>query len=144
MPLTHWAEDMSTGVATLDELHRELIESMSEAASASDEDFANHYSALVKNIKCALIKEEQWMERIDSTLLKMYREQHSEVLSALDHIHRRVLEKDFVLGRRVVAELLPQWYAVHASTLDMVLAIAIQVNGIQINAASQPPGIYLD
>lgn len=124
--------DLDTGVAPLDQLHCNLFEAMSATAEASDERFAEDYSALLKKMKCALLKEEQWMEEIDSTLLKIYREQHARVLSALDNAYRKVLDNDFDLGRKIVEDLLPQWYAVHVSTLDMALAIAIQVNNIKM------------
>lgn len=145
MPTPAWPSDMQTGITPLDDLHRELFKTMSATASAADEDFAGDYSALTKRMKCALLKEEQWMEEIDATLLKIYREQHARVLSALDNVHRKVLEKDFDLGRKVAGELLPQWYAAHVSTLDMALAIAIQVNNIEVTAAIEEPSeIYID
>ena len=85
------------------------------------------------------------MEEIDATLLKIYREQHARVLSALDNVHRKVLEGDYDLGRKVCEDLLPQWYAIHVSTLDMALAIVIQVNNIQVTrSASQSSEIYID
>ena len=143
--ITLWHDDMETGITPLDDLHHSLFEAMSAAASANDEQFAEDYSALLKRMKCALLKEEQWMEEIDATLLKIYREQHARVLSALDNVHRRVLDKDFDLGRKVVADLLPQWYAVHVSTLDMALAIAIQANNIQItNTTVESSEMYID
>ena len=142
---TAWPADMQTGIIPLDDLHRELFEMMASTASATDEEFAGNYSALLKKMKCALLKEEQWMEEIDATLLKMYREQHARVLSTLDNIHRKVLEKDFDLGRKVVGDLLPQWYAAHVSTLDMALAIAIQVNNIEVTMPiEQTSEIYVD
>jgi hemerythrin len=145
MPQVNWCDAMCTGVATLDELHRDLFEKMSDAALTTNENFADCYTALVKNVDCAFIKEEYWMEKIDSDLLKIYREQHAGVLGALHNVHRKVLDGDFKLGRRVVEDLLPKWYVVHISTMDMVLAIAAQEKNIQIPASmSQPSGIYLD
>lgn len=145
MPNTAWPSDMQTGITPLDDLHRELFETMSATASATDEQFAADYSALIKKMKCALLKEEQWMEEIDATLLRMYREQHARVLSTLDNVHRKVLEKDFDLGRKIAKDLLPQWYAAHISTLDMALAIAIQVNNIEVTSPiEQPSEIYID
>ena len=138
-----WSDEMSTGVDMLDNLHRDLFEKMSYAASTTNDKFADYYSLLVKEVDCAFIKEECWMEKIDSDLLKVYREQHAGVLSALHNVHRKVLNGEFDLGRKVVEDLLPKWYVVHISTLDMVLAIAMQEKEIQIPAASQPSEIYI-
>ena len=145
MPQADWPAGIETGVTSLDELHHDLFEAMASTSSATDEHFGNCYSALLKKVKCALIKEEQWMEKIDPTLLKMYREQHARVLSTLHNVHRKVLNGDFELGRKIAKDLLPQWYEVHVSTLDMALAIAIQVNEIpEVNATSQSSEIYID
>ncbi|OGB21618.1 MAG: hypothetical protein A3I66_22615 [Burkholderiales bacterium RIFCSPLOWO2_02_FULL_57_36] len=144
MSQMNWPAEMETGIAILDELHCDLFESMSEATSATDEHFADCYSTLIRKVKYALIKEEQWMEKIDPVLLKMYREQHARVLCALHNAHRKVLGKDFDLGRKIVKDLLPQWYAIHVSTLDMALAIAIQVNDIQLlDSTSKSSEIYI-
>lgn len=145
MPHTTRRADLETGVTPLDQLHCDLFDAISATAEASDEHFAEHYAALLKKMKCALLKEEQWMEEIDPVLLKIYREQHARVLSALDNVHRKVLDENFDLGRRVVEDLLPQWYAVHVSTLDMALAIAIQVNNIKVTDSTvETSEIYID
>lgn len=145
MPQTALSTGMETGIATLDGLHCDLFETMSVAACATDKNFADCYSALVKKMKCALLIEEQWMGKIDSTLLKIYQEQHARILSTLDNVHRKVLEEDYCLARKIVQDLLPQWYTVHVSTLDMALAIALQVNDIQaVDSISQSSGIYID
>lgn len=145
MPKVNWPDEVCTGVVMLDEMHRDLLETMSDAASTEDENFADHYSALVKKVDCAFIREEQWMEKIDAGLLKIYREQHAGVLGALHNVHGKVLEGDFKLGRRVTADLLPKWYVVHISTMDMVLAIAMQHADIQIQTdTTQSSGIYID
>ena len=145
MPHIVQPADLETGVTPLDELHCDIFEALSATAEASDEHFAADYSILLKKLKCALLKEEQWMEEIDPTLLKIYREQHARVLSALDNVHRKVLNEDFDLGRKVVEDLLPKWYAVHVLTLDMALAIAIQVNNIKVTDSSvETSEIYIN
>jgi hemerythrin len=145
MPQVNWPDELSTGVATLDELHRELLDTMSDVASTENENFADCYTALAKKVDCAFIREEQWMEEIDSALLKTYREQHAKVLGALHNAHGKVLKGDFDLGRKIVGDLLPKWYVVHIATMDMVLAIAMQETHIQIPAGiSHSSGIYID
>lgn len=140
-----WSDEMYTGIAPLDDLHRDLFAAMSEARSMTNEEFVDYYSALVSKVEHAFINEEQWMENIDSDLLKIHREQHAGVLGALHHVHRRVLEDDVELGRRVVEDLLPKWYAFHISTMDTVLAIALEERNIQITSApAKPSGIYIN
>jgi hemerythrin len=140
-----WPNESTTGATNLDKLHRELFQAMSDTASASDENFGDYFSALVKKAERAFLTEEQWLEQMDCEMLKAHREQHADVLHALHNIHPKILEKDFDLGRKVVRELLPQWYLVHVSTMDAALAIAMQAN--QFKESDLPPttsDIYLD
>lgn len=143
MPQIRWSSEMTTGITPLDQLHRALLETMSDATSIADENFVDYYSDLLKKVESAFINEEQCIESADPALLKLHREQHADVLGALHNVHRKVLDGDFKLGRKVVEDLLPQWYAAHILTMEMVLAITIQECGIQIPALTpQPSGMY--
>ncbi len=67
------------------------------------------------------------MEEVDFPALPAHREQHARVLGALHYVHSQIMSGESGLGREVIDRLLPQWYALHISTMDAVLAIAIQI-----------------
>jgi hemerythrin len=144
----HWSDEMSTGVPALDNLHRDLFETMASTASSANEELKDSYSSLVRKVECAFLNEEKWLEEIAPALLKIHREQHAGVLRALHKAHRKVLEGDLDLGRHVAGDLLPQWYAVHVSTLEMALAILIQENPTNTthvaNLTGQRSEMYID
>lgn len=78
------------------------------------------------------------MERIDFAGLRAHREQHARVLGGLHRADPYVRRGDVALGREAVA-LLPQWFLLHQSTMDMALALALDLAGQSVpTAAAQP------
>lgn len=120
--------DMSTGVTEMDQLHYDFFEILSRLSALSDEEFALGFRGFVYHAEKAFAKEEQWMEDSDFPADKSHREQHARVLSALHHVHSRVLAGDIATGRETVETLLPHWFAFHISTMDMALAATMQTS----------------
>jgi hemerythrin len=137
--------EMSTGVAAMDELHRDFFEALIGLSSTSAKEFEARYGAFVSKAEHVFSTEEQWMEEIDFPIIKSHREQHARVLSALHHVHSRVMNGDLMTGREVVEKLLPQWFVFHISTMDVALAAAMQIGDIDVmRPASAPFVSYAD
>lgn len=116
----------------MDQLHCDLIRSMDRLSISKDSEFANGYKALVAKMEQAFQEEQRWMEAIDSPSLKAHQEQHARVLGALHNVHTCVMQGKLSLGREVVTNLLPQWFAFHVSTMDRPLALAMQKHQARI------------
>jgi hemerythrin-like metal-binding protein len=116
-----------TGLTAMDDLHHDFCEALGAASSTADREFQVAYQAFVGKAERAFATEEQWMEEIDLPSLKSHREQHAHVLGALHHVHSMVMSGDVSSGRNVLENLLPKWYGGHVSTMDMVLAMSLQV-----------------
>lgn len=128
MSHTGWSSDNSSGVPAMDQLHRNLFESLDRLSTSKDSEFTNGYKILVDQVEQVFHKELQWMEEIDFPSLKAHQEQHARVLGALHHVHARVMKGELTLGRKVATNLLPQWFAFHISTMDRSLALAMQMH----------------
>lgn len=131
--------DMSTGVTEMDQLHFDFFETLSQLSALPDDEFALGFRGFVHHAEKAFAKEEQWMEDSDFPADKSHREQHARVLSALHHVHSRVLAGDITTGRETVETLLPHWFAFHISTMDMALASAMQTSSLAPLYRMQPP-----
>lgn len=129
MSATIWPSEMLTGAAALDDWHHDIFAMLKILPSIKEHEFSACYGVLVMKVERAFAMEEQWMEEVDFPLLKSHREQHARVLGALHHVHSRVIDGDFLLGREVTERLLPQWLVFHISTMDAVLAIEMQIAG---------------
>jgi hemerythrin len=122
-----WLSEMSSGVPAMDKLHFEILAALDKLSSVADSDFCGNFNSFVSQVEGAFRLEEQWMEDIQFPALRTHLEQHSRILGGLHNVHARVMDGDIGLGREVVGTLLPQWFAFHASTMDAVLALAMQM-----------------
>jgi len=127
MPQAIWSPELSTGLAAMDDLHRHFCKTLSEQSSLPDDAFRNAYADFVATLEQAFRTEEQWMEDIEFPSLKSHREQHARVLAALHCSHSQVAQGELAVARRIVSELLPEWFIFHASTMNMALALALQL-----------------
>jgi hemerythrin len=137
MPPIILPSDISSGVAAMDDLHRDFVYNLMSVSATSDEFFPSHYGAFVKKTEETFAQEEKWMEEIKFPVIKSHREQHALVLGALHKVHSRVLAGDISTGREVVNNLLPQWFLMHTSMTDRILASAMKtVRDPRINILS--------
>lgn len=56
-----------------------------------------------------------------------HREHHARVLGALHCSHAQLSAGNTAAGRTIVEDLFPKWFELHSATLDMALAIYLQV-----------------
>jgi hemerythrin len=122
-----------SGVRAMEASHRVLLVEMERAAIVPDAEFADCYAALVASVEHDFASEEQAMEEIDFSGLKIHREQHAKILGGPHHAASKVRGGDIAAGR-VAIELLPKWFEFHICTMDAALAVALQI-------ASLPPGV---
>ncbi|HYD61233.1 MAG TPA: hemerythrin domain-containing protein [Noviherbaspirillum sp.] len=135
MQTIKWSQDMSLGVSGMDDAHREFLDELTGLLTTPDHMFAPAFMRLVERIEKDFHEEEELMEEIDYPGLQGHREQHARVLGALHHVAPHVMDGDLSLGREA-AELLPQWFLFHLSTMDTALAFALDLDGGDINPAT--------
>ncbi|WP_088709752.1 bacteriohemerythrin [Noviherbaspirillum denitrificans] len=135
MQTIKWSEDMTLGVKDMDEAHKVFFEDLSALLTMPDDQFPTAFMGLIGKVEKDFREEEDLMEEIDYPGLLGHREQHSRVLGALHHVAPHVLNGDIALGREA-AELLPQWFLFHLSTMDTALAFALDTQGAEINPAT--------
>ncbi|NVE01282.1 bacteriohemerythrin [Massilia sp. BJB1822] len=114
----------SLGIAALDEPHRTLLRQFAILPALDDERFQHAFGALCDTIGRDFREEEDMMEAIDFPGLAAHREQHARVLAGLHHSQAALLHGDYGPARRA-AVLLPDWFELHISTMDAVLAMAL-------------------
>lgn len=121
-----WSRTMAFGVPAMDRAHEELEGELRRLADATDDAFPGSLSRLIAIVERDFGDEERWMEEIDFPALCSHREQHARVLSGLHHAASRVMAGDIACGRDAVG-LLTTWFPMHVATMDMALAVALDV-----------------
>ena len=132
MQTIKWSPEMSLGVKGMDAAHKEIFKDLTELLTLPDERFSAAFMQLVGKVEKDFREEEDLMEEINYPSLLEHREQHARVLGALHHVAPHVMGGDIGLGREA-AELLPQWFLFHLSTMDTALAFALDLDGEEID-----------
>lgn len=135
MQTINWSQDMSVGVSEMDDAHKAFIADMAELLNAPDDRFSPAFMSMITKVENDFREEEQLMEEIDYPGLRDHREQHAKVLGALHHVAPHVMSGDLALGREA-AELLPQWFLFHLTTMDTALAFALDLDHASANPAT--------
>lgn len=120
-------KDWMTGIWEMDDLHRDMLQTLQQLRCAGDQALVMGYPRLVACMESAFQQEELWMEELEDSALSLHREQHARVLGALHQVHSRLMAGDVEIVRHVVADLLPQWISLHVATMDITLALSMQV-----------------
>lgn len=134
-----WTSEMLLGVPEMDCAHKSLVEELGRLASVPYDQFSAGFYCLIDTFKRDFREEEALMEKIAFPARRSHREQHARVLNGLLHVDPLVKQGDIDAGREVVKQL-PMWFLMHLSTMDLMLAIALDM----VSASKQPPpSVYL-
>lgn len=128
-----WSSEMALGVPAMDNAHRAFVAELNRLASAPDDRFAAGFHALIASMERDFREEEELMEAIGFPGVQAHSEQHARVLGGMHHAASRVMEGDLATGRGAV-EFLQQWFRLHLSTMDLALAVAIDLNDAEDSA----------
>lgn len=126
----------SPGATEMDAFHDVFSSAVSDLSRCGDAEFGAQYANFVSRIEQMFRSEEHWMDEMDLPSVRIHQEQHARALGALHNAHAHVLNGDIGLARDVALNLLPQWFSVHAATVDAVFALAAQVK--QAEESDQP------
>lgn len=134
MQAIKWSEEMSLGVPGMDRAHQAFLAQLDCLVRAPDEQFAAAYLDLIDTLERDFGEEEALMAKIRFPGLQRHREQHARVMAGLRHAEADVRQGKMAPGREV-ASFLPRWFLGHLKSMDLVLAVALEMSG----AHHQPP-----
>jgi hemerythrin len=127
MNTINWSADMCLGLPQMDAAHESFLQEIAALEQMEDPArFCSGFLALIEHVETDFREEEQQMEEIDYPGLACHREQHARVLATLHRVAPCVMGGDMALGREAL-RLLPQWFMVHLSTMDTVLALTLKM-----------------
>ncbi|WP_317202560.1 hemerythrin family protein [Janthinobacterium sp.] len=134
-----WSDDMALGVPAMDQAHKALLAQINRLMAAPDALFAQAYAELIVTLEDDFREEETLMESIQFPSRRRHSEQHARVRDGLRHAEAGVGQGDFERAREVV-RLLPRWFLGHLSSMDLELAVALELSGSHLQ---RPPEVLL-
>jgi hemerythrin len=139
MKTVTWSKKLLLGVPVMDDAHKALLDELQRLSDASDEQFSSGFFALIDALERDFEEEEALIKSINLPDPQYHRADHARALNALLHVSPRVRQGDIAAGRKVLKQL-PQWFLNHLSTLDLMLAVALDMAN---SSRCPPPPVYL-
>ncbi len=123
------------GHAAMDTMHREFVDLVNQLAEAKGDTFAPLFQQLFTHTQTHFAQEEAWMHTSRFPALAEHRADHQRVLGDLNRFTRQVERGLLPMARAYVREL-PQWFDLHARTMDSALAAHLKTGGYATEDAS--------
>ena len=139
MKTVTWSTKLLLGVPEMDSAHKALVDELERLGSASDEHFVDGFFALIAALEHDFQEEEALIKLINFPDPQTHRADHARALNALRHVSPRVRQGDIAAGREVLKQL-PQWFLNHLTTLDLMLAVALDMAK---SSKCPPPPVFL-
>jgi hemerythrin len=125
-----WSPQMELGIPAMDNAHKAFFEELARVAATPPDQFGTVFFRLIAELERDFEEEEQLMEQISFPALNSHREQHARVLAGLHHVVPHVMDGDVDVGLQAL-EFLQEWFLFHLSTMDLALAVAIDLNNME-------------
>ncbi|GMV56950.1 MAG: hypothetical protein AMXMBFR72_00710 [Betaproteobacteria bacterium] len=117
------------GYAPIDALHAEFDACVAALTDAPAERLPAALSALRAHVLRHFGDEERWMRESAFPAFDCHQREHDKVLDVLAEVERRFAEGDEEVVRRLATEL-PNWFSIHAATMDAALVAWLGANAV--------------
>lgn len=134
IPLIEWHEDsLSVGITRMDETHKEFITIINRLGQAADEHFSALFNHLIEHTHDHFQNEDIAMENSEFPTIFVHCNEHFRILDKLKQLAGNVENGDFHAARVFICSYLPEWFCLHAATMDRALACHLKATGMVDN-----------
>lgn len=134
MAALQWSPSMRLGVEVMDRGHQALLSRLKPMACSSDAELRARMPELIAGMEQSFREEEALMAAIAFPNLTRHSEQHARILYLL-RIAQAALERADGRPARDAIALMPHWFLIHLSTMDIELSVALAMVSPQADAA---------
>jgi hemerythrin len=117
----------------MDDIHREFHDLLVELAEPGDQ--GEKLLALHEHLLSHCAQEERWMRDTHFPACACHQREHEMLLEVVAEVRRRFDAGDSDIVVRLAQEL-PQWFAVHANSMDA--GLAVHLRNLAEGAAAAP------
>jgi hemerythrin len=121
----------AVGWPAIDEMHAECDALLVALARASDTELPATLTMLVQHLFDHFGLEEALMQASDYPRFDCHKREHDAVLRVVERVQPMCEAGDFATARRLAAEF-PQWFSVHAASMDAILAVWLREQSVQV------------
>jgi len=129
--LIEWREDsLSVGITGMDNTHKEFIDIINSLGQATDDQFPALFNRLLEHTQQHFQYEDIAMEKSGFPPKFIHRNEHYRILDELKQLAITIDTGNISAARNFVCRYLPEWFPIHAATMDRALACHLKASGI--------------
>jgi hemerythrin len=120
-----WSEALAFGHQEMDATHQEFVALLNAVGAAEGGDILPTLDEFIAHTQLHFAQEEAWMAQSGYPRSGCHAKEHAGVLEVVREVRTRVADGNTHYAR-TLAEALAEWFPVHASSMDAMLAIYMQ------------------
>lgn len=124
-----WDSSLEVGNAIIDSDHKETVELVAKAFTATDAELPALFAAFAEHLRDHLAREEDLMREYGFPPYQIHFGEHERVRRELDGIAQRLARGNLALVRGYLTEVVPDWFVNHKNTMDSATAAWIRQHG---------------
>lgn len=121
MPNLEWSDALELDLPAMDDTHREFVDLLALAETASDDSLLAHWNTLVEHTDGHFSREDQWMQATRFSASNCHSMQHQIVLQVMREGIKLINAGDLATVRQMIRDL-AVWFPQHANSMDAALA----------------------
>jgi hemerythrin-like metal-binding protein len=129
MALLEKTTALTVAYEAIDKDHEEFIDLLNALDIATNADFPALFQQLYEYTEQHFERENQWMAQTAYPGIADHKAEHQRVLGEFKQFNSRVDKGLIAFGRSFVRDRLPQWLALHVTTMDTALAMHLNNAG---------------
>jgi len=126
MTVLAWSEALVLGHQEMDATHQEFVALLNAVGAAEGDKILPTLDEFIAHVELHFAQEEAWMAQSAYPRSGCHAKEHAGVLEVVREVRTRVVDGNPHYAR-TLAEALAEWFPVHASSMDAMLAIYIQL-----------------
>ena len=128
MPLIEWDEALVLDGGVIDDTHKEFVDLLNRMHEAPDGELLDILDQFIAHSEAHFGQEQRWMEELEFPPLSCHVREHEGVMEIVREVRRRAAAGDMGYGK-ILAQGVAEWFANHATSMDLVLARYIKERG---------------
>ena len=117
----------------MDDTHKEFVKLVNQLSRAPDSQFSDLFDSLIDHTQKHFTQEERFMLESRFPAYAEHNDEHMRILGELNHFKKRVDKGLITFARNYINDRIPDWFRLHAATMDSALAMHLQQTGLSQN-----------
>ncbi len=127
MNIIEWEDELFLlDVEVMDETHREFVDLVNQLNNATNKEFPTLFDQLIAHTQTHFRQEENFMMESKFPSIAEHKDEHQRILGEMHQFKKRVDKGLIAFGRNYIKSRMPEWFRLHAATMDSALAMHLK------------------